>query len=146
MFVFVVSIVSDPTHQLKNLSPVIHFYDTKCSQREYRSYQSTLVYKTKVRALNVIIHTIFEIACNCPLVTDYGIPEDHIFNSRDHSFATGVKRMTGGRGVDVVLNSLAGEALRQTWLCVAPFGRFNELGKKDIGKYMHKFFIKQFGY
>ncbi|KAF3385658.1 Asperfuranone polyketide synthase afoG, partial [Talaromyces pinophilus] len=77
------------------------------------------------RALNVIIHAIFEIAYNCPLVTDYGIPEDHIFNSRDHRFATGVKH-------DVVLNSLAGEALRQTWLCVAPFGRFIELGKKDI--------------
>jgi NADPH:quinone reductase-like Zn-dependent oxidoreductase len=39
--------------------------------------------------------------------------------------------MTGGKGVDVVLNSLAGEALRATWKCLAPFGRFIELGKKD---------------
>lgn len=76
------------------------------------------------------------------LIDTYGISKDHIFNSRDHSFATGVKRMTGGRGVDVVLNSLAGEALRQTWLCVAPFGRFIELGKKDIGKYMKEFCIR----
>ncbi|KAL1634456.1 Type I Iterative PKS [Diplodia intermedia] len=66
------------------------------------------------------------------LVETYGIAEDHVFNSRDLSFAAGIRRMTGGRGVDVVLNSLAGEALRQTWLCVAPFGRFIELGKKDI--------------
>jgi NADPH:quinone reductase-like Zn-dependent oxidoreductase len=42
--------------------------------------------------------------------------------------------MTGSRGVDVVLNSLAGEALRQTWHCVAPFGRFIEIGKRDVGK------------
>ncbi|KAJ3957697.1 hypothetical protein N0V92_005716 [Colletotrichum tropicale] len=66
------------------------------------------------------------------LMEQYGIHEDHIFNSRDLSFADGIKRMTNGRGVDVVINSLAGEALRQTWLCVAPFGRFIEVGKRDI--------------
>ncbi|OAA35189.1 Beta-ketoacyl synthase [Metarhizium rileyi] len=62
----------------------------------------------------------------------YGIPHDHMFNSRDSSFAMGVKRMTNGRGVDIVVNSLAGEALRQTWHCLAPFGTFVELGMKDI--------------
>lgn len=62
----------------------------------------------------------------------YGLADDHIFNSRDVSFADGVRRMTGGRGVDVVLNSLAGEALRQTWHCIAPFGYFIEIGLKDI--------------
>jgi NADPH:quinone reductase-like Zn-dependent oxidoreductase/NAD(P)-dependent dehydrogenase (short-subunit alcohol dehydrogenase family)/aryl carrier-like protein len=66
------------------------------------------------------------------LRNEYGLPDDHIFNSRDLSFALGVKRMTGGRGVDVVLNSLAGEALRQTWHCIAPFGSFIEIGLKDI--------------
>ena len=68
------------------------------------------------------------------LMKMYSIAEDHIFNSRDLSFSQGIKRMTSQRGVDVVLNSLAGEALRQTWLCVGAFGRFVELGKKDIGK------------
>ncbi|KAI1781129.1 putative polyketide synthase [Hypoxylon cercidicola] len=62
----------------------------------------------------------------------YGIPDDHIFSSRDLSFVNGVKRMTNGRGVDVVLNSLAGETLRQTWYCIAPFGTFIEIGLKDI--------------
>lgn len=62
----------------------------------------------------------------------YGIPNDHIFNSRDLSFVKGVKRMTSGRGVDVVLNSLSGEALRQSWYCIAPFGTFVEIGMKDI--------------
>ncbi|KAL4890134.1 ketoacyl-synt-domain-containing protein [Aspergillus ambiguus] len=66
------------------------------------------------------------------LVDTYGIGEDHIFFSRDLSFADDVLRATQGRGVDVVLNSLAGEALRQSWLCLAWFGRFIELGKKDI--------------
>ncbi|KFG84225.1 hypothetical protein MANI_006397 [Metarhizium anisopliae] len=66
------------------------------------------------------------------LQDEYGVPDDHIFNSQDLSFAKGVKRMTNGRGVDVVLNSLAGEALRQTWHCIAPFGYFVEIGLRDI--------------
>ncbi len=75
------------------------------------------------------VSTIEKRAC---LIDKYGLAEDHIFSSRDLSFAKGIKRMTQDRGIDVVLNSLSGEALRQSWDCVAPFGRFIELGKKDI--------------
>jgi len=66
------------------------------------------------------------------LVDTYGLAEDHIFFSRDTSFAQGVLRATGGRGVDMVLNSLAGDSLRATWECMAHFGRFIEIGKRDI--------------
>ncbi|KAL2164963.1 hypothetical protein VTH06DRAFT_259 [Thermothelomyces fergusii] len=62
----------------------------------------------------------------------YGIPEHRIFSSRDVEFAEGILRATGGKGVDVVLNCLAGEALQATWKVIAPFGRFVEIGKKDI--------------
>ncbi|CAG9950403.1 unnamed protein product [Clonostachys rosea f. rosea IK726] len=62
----------------------------------------------------------------------YGLPRDHIFSSRDVSFKAGVMRMTNGRGVDIVINSLAGDILRATWECVAPFGRFAEIGLSDI--------------
>ncbi|KAK5988353.1 6-hydroxymellein synthase cdmE [Cladobotryum mycophilum] len=65
------------------------------------------------------------------LMNDYNIPEDHIFSSRDASFVKGIMRMTNNRGVDVVLNSLAGELLRASWDIIAPFGRFIEIGKKD---------------
>lgn len=65
------------------------------------------------------------------LKEQYGIPEDHIFSSRDLSFETSIMKMTRGKGVGVILNSLAGDALRATWKCIAPFGRFIELGKKD---------------
>jgi NADPH:quinone reductase-like Zn-dependent oxidoreductase len=68
------------------------------------------------------------------LIDRFGIPDDHIFHSRDpSSFARGVKRVTGGRGVDVVLNSLSGDGLLASWECVAPYGRFVEIGKVDIG-------------
>ncbi|TVY91443.1 Reducing polyketide synthase [Lachnellula willkommii] len=62
----------------------------------------------------------------------YGLPRDHIFSSRDVSFKAGIMRMTKGRGVDIVINSLAGDILRATWECVAPFGRFAEIGLSDI--------------
>ncbi|KAI0965030.1 fatty acid synthase S-acetyltransferase [Xylaria arbuscula] len=67
------------------------------------------------------------------LMNRFHIPEDHIFYSRNTSFAQGVKRVTGGNGVDVVLNSLAGDGLRASWECIAPYGRFVEIGKVDIG-------------
>ncbi|KMS65688.1 hypothetical protein ACM01_46980, partial [Streptomyces viridochromogenes] len=38
-----------------------------------------------------------------------GIPDDHIANSRTLDFEEHFKRTTDGRGVDVVLNSLAGD-------------------------------------
>lgn len=64
------------------------------------------------------------------LIDQYAIPADHIFSSRDMSFSKGVMRMMRGRGVHVALNSLSGEALRETWTCIADFGRFIEIGKK----------------
>nr|AAR85531.1 polyketide synthase [Didymella maydis] len=62
----------------------------------------------------------------------FGIPEHHVLYSRDTSFASHVMRLTQGVGVDVVMNSLAGEALRQSWTCIAANGRFVELGQRDI--------------
>ena len=66
------------------------------------------------------------------LMDRYGIPAERIFSSRDLSFAKGIMRATEGKGVDVVVNSLAGEALRASWDCISAFGRFIELGKRDI--------------
>lgn len=66
------------------------------------------------------------------LVREYGVDPENVFSSRRLSFAQGVLRRTGGRGVDVVLNSLAGDVLRETWRCIAPMGRFVEIGKRDI--------------
>lgn len=67
------------------------------------------------------------------LMDRFTIPDDHIFYSRNTSFAKGIKRVTNGYGVDVILNSLSGEGLRASWECIAPYGRFIEIGKADIG-------------
>lgn len=61
-----------------------------------------------------------------------GIPEERIFNSRNTSFRDEILAATNGRGVDVVLNSLAGELLHASWQCVAEFGTMVEIGKQDF--------------
>jgi NADPH:quinone reductase-like Zn-dependent oxidoreductase/SAM-dependent methyltransferase len=66
------------------------------------------------------------------LVREYNIPRNRIFSSRDPSFLEGVMQQTGGRGVDLVLNSLPGELLRASWKCVAKNGTMLELGKRDL--------------
>lgn len=55
-----------------------------------------------------------------------------VLDSRTLTFADEIRRHTNGRGVDVVLNSLAGEALHQSVGCLAPYGRFLEIGKRDL--------------
>ncbi|MCM3922549.1 SDR family NAD(P)-dependent oxidoreductase, partial [Frankia sp. AiPs1] len=61
-----------------------------------------------------------------------GMGIDQVMDSRRLDFAEQTRAATGGRGVDVVLNSLAGEAIRAGLDCLAPFGRFVELGLRDI--------------
>jgi phthiocerol/phenolphthiocerol synthesis type-I polyketide synthase C len=57
---------------------------------------------------------------------------EHVYDSRGLGFVDEVLRDTGGRGVDVVLNSLAGAALSEGLRLLAPHGRFVELGKRDL--------------
>ena len=62
------------------------------------------------------------------LLTALGV--DHVLDSRSNSFIEDVRAITGS-GVDVVLNSLAGEAMERGISCLRPFGRFIEIGKRD---------------
>ncbi|XP_025074607.1 fatty acid synthase-like [Pogonomyrmex barbatus] len=60
------------------------------------------------------------------------ILDEHIGNSRDVSFEQMIMRQTHGRGVDIVLNSLAEEKLIASVRCLAQNGRFLEIGKFDM--------------
>jgi NADPH:quinone reductase-like Zn-dependent oxidoreductase/NADP-dependent 3-hydroxy acid dehydrogenase YdfG/acyl carrier protein len=55
-----------------------------------------------------------------------------VFDSRSLSFSEEILQATGGRGVDLVLNALPGPFMEKGLACVAPYGRFIELGKRDI--------------
>lgn len=57
---------------------------------------------------------------------------DHVFDSRSLAFADAIRERTQGVGVDIVLNSLAGEAMVRSIDTLRPFGRFLELGKRDF--------------
>ncbi|HEY7494004.1 MAG TPA: beta-ketoacyl synthase N-terminal-like domain-containing protein, partial [Candidatus Tectomicrobia bacterium] len=61
-----------------------------------------------------------------------GLGVKHVMDSRSLAFAEEVLERTGGEGVDVVLNSLAGEAIPKGFSILRAFGRFVELGKSDI--------------
>ncbi|MBO0822011.1 MAG: KR domain-containing protein, partial [Nocardiopsaceae bacterium] len=61
-----------------------------------------------------------------------GIADDHIASSRTLEFGELFTLAAGGRGVDVVLNSLAGEFTDVSLGLLAPGGRFIEIGKTDI--------------
>jgi emericellamide synthase (highly reducing iterative type I polyketide synthase) len=62
----------------------------------------------------------------------FRIPEENIYSSRSLSFGSGIRRQTDGKGVDVIINSLSGDAARESQTCLAQFGRFIEVGKKDL--------------
>ncbi|OQE44560.1 hypothetical protein PENCOP_c002G08845 [Penicillium coprophilum] len=66
------------------------------------------------------------------VINEYGIPESHIFSSRTRSLKGGIMRLTQGEGVDLVLNSSVGEALRDSLDCVKSMGTFIELGKREM--------------
>lgn len=66
------------------------------------------------------------------LIEHYNIDPTNILSSRDASFASAIMTATGGKGVDVVLNSLSGPLLKATWSSIARFGRFVEIGKVDM--------------
>ena len=66
------------------------------------------------------------------LMTEYNIPENRIFSSRDIQFKYKIKQLTKGKGVNIVLNSLSGDKLEASYECVADCGRFVEIGKYDL--------------
>lgn len=57
---------------------------------------------------------------------------EHVMDSRSLAFADDTLRATGGRGVDVVLNSLAGDFIPASLRVLAQGGRFVEIGKRGI--------------
>lgn len=57
---------------------------------------------------------------------------EYVGDSRSVEFADEILELTDGYGVDVILNSLAGNAIARGVQILAPGGRFIELGKKDV--------------
>ncbi|EGP90777.1 putative polyketide synthase [Zymoseptoria tritici IPO323] len=78
------------------------------------------------------------------LIDRFGIRPERIFSSRSQGFVDGLMQATKGRGVDVVINSLSGPLLQSGLNCLARFGRFVELGRRDIENH-HRIDFAAFG-
>ncbi|ORV61713.1 polyketide synthase [Mycobacterium europaeum] len=61
-----------------------------------------------------------------------GFDDDHIADSRSLDFEDKFRAVTGGRGVDLVLDSLSGDFVDASLRLVAPGGVFLEMGKTDM--------------
>ena len=61
-----------------------------------------------------------------------GIAEDHIFGSRDAESQRSLLHFTGGKGIDVIFCSARGDMMHKYWHCIAPCGRFVEIGRTEI--------------
>ncbi|MCX6250877.1 MAG: zinc-binding dehydrogenase [Bacteroidetes bacterium] len=58
----------------------------------------------------------------------------HPMDSRSVAFGEEIMGLTKGKGVDVVLNTLSGEAMMKGIEILSPFGRFIQIDKKDIAR------------
>ncbi|HEX8689430.1 MAG TPA: SDR family NAD(P)-dependent oxidoreductase, partial [Solirubrobacterales bacterium] len=66
------------------------------------------------------------------VLVELGLDRDHVGSSRDLAFRDEFLAVTGGEGVDVVLNSLANEFVDASLELMPNGGRFVEMGKTDI--------------
>ncbi|KAJ5100194.1 PKS-like enzyme [Penicillium angulare] len=70
----------------------------------------------------------------------FKIPVEHIFSSRNAGFASRILRITHGRGIDVVLNTLTGNLLEESWRIVAPHMSHKSITRQDTQRLMTKLF------
>ncbi|MFD4683951.1 type I polyketide synthase, partial [Streptomyces sp. NPDC058461] len=61
-----------------------------------------------------------------------GLADDHIASSRDLAFEDTFRTTTGGQGMDLVLDSLAGEFVDASLRLLPRGGHFLEMGKTDV--------------
>lgn len=57
---------------------------------------------------------------------------DQVLNSRSTDFSDEILELTSEEGVDVVLNSLGGDFIEASLKTLGEFGRFIEIGKRDL--------------
>ena len=66
------------------------------------------------------------------LIHGYGLSSDHIYLIDDEKLAEQVMKITGSRGVDLVLNSSIRDMLELSWRCIAKYGKYLDLGLGNL--------------
>jgi NADPH:quinone reductase-like Zn-dependent oxidoreductase len=65
-----------------------------------------------------------------PRLRDLGLA--HAIDYRKQDFEEEVKRITGGRGVHVVLDAVGGASIKKGWRCLAPTGKLVLFGASSV--------------
>ena len=65
-----------------------------------------------------------------PRLRDLGLA--HAIDYRKQDFEEEVKRITGGRGVHVVLDAVGGASIKKGWRCLAPTGKLVVFGASSV--------------
>ncbi|KAH7384895.1 hypothetical protein BKA64DRAFT_152726 [Cadophora sp. MPI-SDFR-AT-0126] len=68
------------------------------------------------------------------LMLTYQIPENHILDLNLACFGKVLRRLTGGRGVDLIINTIGPQDMEETWKCIDDFGRFVDIRSSDTAK------------
>lgn len=61
------------------------------------------------------------------MIEQLHIEENHVLDINRFELSKSLMRLTNDKGVDVVIGSSPGEIMRQSWHCIAKFGRFVNL-------------------
>ncbi|KAI1125484.1 putative polyketide synthase [Nemania abortiva] len=136
-----------PTEDFATVATLLVAYSTAlyalCDRANLRPGESVLIHSgagglgiAAIRIAQWIGATVFTTVSTDAkrdfLIRELSLPQTRIFQSRNTSFVEDVRRETGGRGVNVLLNSLTGDLLHASWNCMSRFGRFVEVGKRDL--------------
>lgn len=84
------------------------------------------------KAIGAEIYATVSSADKRAYIESIGVKPENIMSSRTLDFADQIMAKTKGKGVDVILNSLSGEAIFKSVKCLSAYGRFVEIGKTDI--------------
>jgi NADPH:quinone reductase-like Zn-dependent oxidoreductase len=68
------------------------------------------------------------------IASEYGIPENHIFSSREFMFSKGIMRCTNGKGVMISFNTPSDDGFEETLKCTSPFGKIFQFAGSEDGK------------
>ncbi|HSI67650.1 MAG TPA: quinone oxidoreductase [Planococcus sp. (in: firmicutes)] len=91
---------------------------------------STVIQLAKLAGASKIIGTTSSEE-KAKIALDFGA--DHIINYKERDFVEEVKALTDGKGVDVILDTIAGENFNNSLKCLAPFGRIITFGHANQG-------------
>ena len=66
------------------------------------------------------------------LTSAFQLPEEHIFSDTNDTFKRGIRQLTKGKGLDVILDASSGTLFEDSWACIADFGRFVQIKKPSV--------------